>query len=429
MSKFEEIVKKIKAGNVNDSLLKGLLSTKQVSFTKIDSNLYFRITAAGTANWVYQYRFAEKQKRMTLGIYGKKPDGMPLSIARIKAAEAKKELIDNKDPLAERMRAKRTSVKTVDDVATIWLDYLISVKKLDSNSVQTRLYTQEIKPVIGHMLMADVRGFDISEVLKFARNRKKKQRPAALNDVLSCLKQLFKYARKISVIDLSPAEAFEIDDAGGAEKSRTRALSLEEIETVFCVLKKYTAHFTRENHLAIALLIVLCVRKGTLISARWDELDFENKVWNVPAHKDKEGHAIDIPLPDQVIAWFDELKIRAGTSNYVFPARRASKRREYISDDTLNHALYNLFGKRYSNRPSSTGNVLGEAGIEYFTIHDLRRSARTLLSKNGVPFEVAEKCLNHTKKGIEGIYNRDGYFEARVKAHNQLAEQIGPFVD
>jgi hypothetical protein len=95
----------------------------------------------------------------------------------------------------------------------------------------------------------------------------------------------------------------------------------------------------------------------------------------------------------------------------------------------MNHALTNLFGKKTGKVPSSTGDVLGNAGIEYFVIHDSRRSTRTLMSKNGVRPDVAEKCINHVKKGVEGIYNRDAFFEERVMAHQQLADQIGPLVD
>ena len=64
------------------------------------------------------------------------------------------------------------------------------------------------------------------------------------------------------------------------------------------------------------------------------------------------------------------------------------------------------------------------AGIEYFAIHDLRRTTRTLMSKSKERPEVAEKYINDVKKGVEGIYNRDAFFEERVEDHQQLADQI-----
>jgi integrase len=165
-----------------------------------------------------------------------------------------------------------------------------------------------------------------------------------------------------------------------------------------------------------------------MISLRWDEIDFDKKIWRLTAEKAKNNYAIDIPLPPLVIEWLRELKIRAFASEYVFPSRRASKRRGYISDDTLNHALTNLFGKKTGKLKSSTGDVLGEAGIEYFVIHDIRRSTRTTMSKNKVRGEVAEKAINHVKKGVEGIYNKDAFFEERVEAHGIMADLVGEIV-
>jgi hypothetical protein len=53
--------------------------------------------------------------------------------------------------------------------------------------------------------------------------------------------------------------------------------------------------------------------------------------------------------------------------------------------------------------------VLGKSRTEYFVIHDIRRSTRTIMSKNKVRREVAEKAIGHVKKGVEGIYNRDAF--------------------
>nr|WP_259399709.1 site-specific integrase [Pseudoalteromonas sp. SG43-6] len=176
------------------------------------------------------------------------------------------------------------------------------------------------------------------------------------------------------------------------------------------------------------MLVILGVRKGELIALRWDEFNGDNTIWRLTEERAKNGVAIDIPIPQQAQIWLNELKLRASNSPYVFPSRRKSKRRGYISDDTLNHALTNLFGKKTGRLKSSTGDVLGAAGVGYFVIHDLRRTTRTLMSKNKVRSEVAEKCINHVKKGVEGIYNRDAFFEERVKAHQLLADQIALLV-
>nr|WP_290525682.1 hypothetical protein [Alcanivorax sp.] len=62
--------------------------------------------------------------------------------------------------------------------------------------------------------------------------------------------------------------------------------------------------------------------------------------------------------------------------------------------------------------------------LEHFTIHDLRRTFRSLAAAEGVPSHVAERCLNHKLKGVEGIYDRYDYFDERKQAHQQVADSI-----
>jgi integrase len=424
--KHKQLIEQVKSGRANDAVIKALVKNGWKSFPSIERGLHLRIESAGVATFVFQYSYNGKKRRMTLGTYGRRPDGMPLVDARSAIAEARALVKSGKDPLAEKNRAQRSEFKTVDDLAQDWLKD--NAKRLKYPGIPKRIYTQEIKPIIGGLLIEDVGGLDIRGVMQFVKSRKKEERPTIANDTLMYLKQLFDHGITLSVTDSNPASAFRVKHAGGTEKSRKRAPSIEEWKTIFSVMRDNQAHFCRENYLAVAIILILGVRKGEMISLRWDEINFDEKIWYLTAKKAKNGYALDIPLPPLVIEWLEELKIRAFTSEYVFPSRRASKRRGYISDDTLNHALTNLFGKKTGKLKSSTGNVLGEAGIEYFVIHDIRRSTRTTMSTNKVPVEVAEKALNHVKKGVEGIYNQDAFLEERVLAHGIMADLVGGIV-
>jgi integrase len=424
--KHKQLTEQVKSGRSNDAVIKALVKNGWKSFPSIERGLHLRIESPGVATFVFQYSYNGKKRRMTLGTYGRRPDGMPLVDARSAIAEARALVKSGKDPLAEKNRAQRSEFKTVDDLAQDWLKD--NAKRLKYPGIPHRIYTQEIKPIIGGLLIEGIGGLDIRKILMFVKSRKKEERPTIANDTLGFLKQLFDHGITLSVTDKNPATSFKVKHAGGTERSRDRAASMEEWKTIFSVMRHNQAHFCRENYLAIAMILVLGVRKGEMISLRWDEIDLNKKVWFLTKEKAKNNHAIDIPLPPLVIEWLKELKTRAYTSEYVFPSRRASKRRGYISDDTLNHALTNLFGKKTGKLKSSTGDVLGEAGIEYFVIHDIRRSTRTIMSKNKVRGEVAEKAINHVKKGVEGIYNRDAFFEERVEAHEGLAELVGGIV-
>lgn len=111
-----------------------------------------------------------------------------------------------------------------------------------------------------------------------------------------------------------------------------------------------------------------------------------------------------------------------------FPNRRASKRFGHIIPDTSNHALAKLFGLKV--RPGKPPeNKLGDAGIEHFTIHNLRRTCRTLLTDAGVSGHVADRCLNHKLKGVEGIYDRYDYLDERREALQKITDQLAPIIN
>ena len=90
-----------------------------------------------------------------------------------------------------------------------------------------------------------------------------------------------------------------------------------------------------------------------------------------------------------------------------------------MGKDTLNRAITKLFGKE-PGKKQQPENKMGD--LAEFTVHDLRRTCRSLLAELGVPGHVAERCLNHKLKGVEGIYDRYDYYEERKQALNKVAE-------
>jgi integrase len=159
--------------------------------------------------------------------------------------------------------------------------------------------------------------------------------------------------------------------------------------------------------LLVRLLLTLCVRKGELLAARWSEFDLDGKssagpVWRLPAERSKTGAPLDIPLVPQVIEWLRAARTMSAGSEWVFPARRRDVRSkaEHVGRDTLNVALARVNTDK----------------IDAFTVHDLRRTARTHLAALGVAPHVAELCLNHKPRGVGAIYDRHSYFAERRSA-------------
>ena len=154
---------------------------------------------------------------------------------------------------------------------------------------------------------------------------------------------------------------------------------------------------------------MLAVRKGELVMARVDEFDFKRAMWVLPAERTKTGAAIDIPLSAPAVEALRELKRLGEGSEYLLPARKAQDRMlPHIHENTLNVAL------------SKVRKLMPD--VENFTIHDLRRTARTHLAALKVAPHIAEKCLNHKVKGVEGTYDRHDYYDERRDALAKWAE-------
>jgi integrase len=150
------------------------------------------------------------------------------------------------------------------------------------------------------------------------------------------------------------------------------------------------------------------------LGARWEEFDLDGEtnqgtVWHLPALRTKTGESLDIPLVAGVVDWLKALRTLAAGSEYLFPKRRRDRRERvpHMGIDTLNVALHRV-----------------KHDLPHFTLHDLRRTARTQLAALGVRREVAERCLGHKLGGVEGTYDRHDYFEERRLALGQWTKVL-----
>jgi len=378
--------------------------------------LYLMVPKKGAPYWMLRYTLAGKRRELTLGSC----EQISLAEAREQAVETKKSIRSGIDPIEERKREEQAILRTVSDLFGDWYQDL--EKRLKHPHIPKRIFTKEVAPSIGQLTLDRVTPLDVRTIVRTVASS---GRPATANDTLMYLKQLFNHAIKLGLLTYNPAAAFSVTDAGGIENSRDRALDLKEVSKVFGVFRENSDSLTRDNYLACALLLVLSVRKTELTEARWSEFDLKNHRWQLSGERSKSGAEIVIPLPLQAVSWLKELKIRATGSDYVFPNRRSSKQ-PHMGKDTLNRAIAKLFG-REPGRKVQPKNMMGD--VAPFTVHDLRRTCRSLLASTGVPGHVAERCLNHKLKGVEGIYDRYDYFDERKEALAKVAELVAPAIN
>ena len=399
------------AAKLNDKQIKSLLRKAEPGRFAAGNGLTFRVTNEGNGFWVVRYTANGKRREITLGRYGTKPGELSLVDASAKAAQIKADVKKGVDPLAERKRPDSVKIRTVDDLAADWLKDC--EKRLKHPQIPRRVYEKDLAPLFGELALERVSPLDIRQAIERIVDS---GRPTIANDALMYCKQLFRHGIRLDLIGTNPAEAFTVQHAGGVEKSRSRSLSIDELAKVFATFRDNANQFTRENYLALALLLVLGVRKGELIAAKWSEFDIDAQLWNMPEERSKTGVAITVPLPPVIIDWLEELHLRACGSEYVFPNRRTSKRFGHISPDTLNAAVKKLFDQN-------------KLPVDHFTVHDFRRTCRSLLASAGVPGHVAERCLNHKLKGVEGIYDRYDYLDERREGLQKIADQLTPIIN
>ncbi|KJY93933.1 tyrosine-type recombinase/integrase [Pseudoalteromonas ruthenica] len=365
--------------------------------------------------WELRYTINGSRRFMTLN--GSGFPNKSLAEARAEAAIIKQQIKNGIDPLAERARYAGAEIITFDDLFRDWYEGVS--RTLKHPKVQLRYYEKDIKPLIGKLKVEDVNARDIRAIIQKVMND---GRPSIANKALLQCKQLFRHAQKLDITQRNPASAFNESDAGGAGKSRERALSFQEIETTLNVLRSNAQIFTRDNYLALVLLLIFGNRKTEITQAKWSEFDFDEQIWNLGTRNKKETD-IKIPLIDEVMPIFQELKVRACGSEYLFPARKLSKT-GHTCDNTLNHALGKMFGKAVSKKEYP--NLLGAEGVKHFTIHDLRRTCRSLLAELGFDGHVVTRYLNHKIKGVTGVYNRYDYLNERRLLTREMANKILP---
>lgn len=378
-------------GKLSDVQLRAWMRAGQKVVKSDGDGLTFTFSTKGTAAWTLRYRFGGKQKELTIGRY---PD-ISLTKAREIATSRRAEVQQGVDVARAKQDAKDALVAagTVAELCDEFYKRTILGKVRRPDIVKAML-DADLTKVLGRKRIADVKPVDVDRMVQGIVERGS---PIMANRVLAITKAVFDYAIRRHWTERNPAAAFRRKDAGGEEVARTRALSDAEIVALFVAFKTAGPAF-RLYDLAVRLLLITAVRKAELIEASWAEFDLDNGLWKIPPERTKTVREFVIPLPAVAVEWLQKIKRSTPDSDFVFPAKRRTGK-PTMSPETMNWALGAL-----------------NHGLEHFTLHDLRRTARTHLSALGVAPHIAERCLNHKLPGIIDVYDKHDYLTERRAA-------------
>ncbi|HAT1762290.1 TPA: tyrosine-type recombinase/integrase [Legionella pneumophila] len=353
---------------------------------------------AGTKSWIYRYKIVNKKDYIIFGHY---PE-MGLADARKRFNELReiRRSGDNPKLLLEQERTREKH--TVTKLFNTW--YTRYVEKHHKKPLQIRKQIdRDIIPLLGDMELNDIQPMDITNALDSIVSR---GAPVHANRVLSSLKQAFNYAVSRGAMLTNPANNIRARDIGGLEKPRERHLNLEEIKTIWLYLDSPACQMSLQTKAAIKIIILTGVRTAEIRLATWDEFDFENALWTIPAENTKGGIAVKIHLSTPVLLILRELK-DASTTKYVMPGMVPNKP---LDENALPRAI-----RRSHER----------IGIPTWTAHDLRRTFATQLGETlHIDPVVIEKCLGHKMPRIMATYNKNEMLPQRQEALEKWAECI-----
>lgn len=387
---------------LNDTAIRALKpKNKRYDITDRDG-LLLEIHPSGKKVWRYRYRLNGKREKLTIGPF----PAIGLADAREKRLNAEKLLHQQVSPALTKKREKEAvrrsggRIHTVDDLADSFIEKVLKLATKSHEQDETYI-RRDLLPSIGKDKPDEVSANDIWRCSEAVLLR---GHPQAARRVRSVAKRLFDYALSQGLVKANPAASIKATHIAPT-RSRTRTLSAGEIRQWLSAI--YTSRLPRNHKLALHFLLLVPARKSELLRATWTHFDLDAGTWDIPAEHSKNGAPIRHKLPKQALALVKELRLAAGSSEWVLPSTR-NLGRQPISESTLNISL-----KTVDGLPKNT------------VIHDSRRTIRTGLSElGGIPKEVAELCLNHRPKGVEGVYDRAERLNERAKALQRWADHI-----
>jgi integrase len=353
--------------------------------------LYLEVVPSGSRYWRLKYRFAGKEKRLAIGVY----PAVSLAKARQVAAEARAQLTDGFDPsIKKRERARelrRAAANSFEAVAREW-HATMSPKWTPHHADDViESLEKDIFPALGQRPITDLKAPELLDAI-----RKIEKRGAI--DIAQRVRQrcsaIFAYAIGSGLVENNPITAMKGIFATRKKEPR-RMLPRAELPEF---LRKLEGHKgDRLVQLALRLVILTMVRTVELRGARWDEFDFERKLWSIPAERMKMREPHVVPLSRQAVAALGELKSITGHYELSFPGR--SDNRKPISENTILYALYRL---GYHRRA---------------TTHGFRALASTILNESGKwsPDAIERQLAHKERNAVRAAYHRAEYLDERTR--------------
>jgi integrase len=355
------------------------------------AGLYVVLQPGGRCGYAVRYRFGGASRKLTL------PRGITLAAARKLAADAMHEVSQGRDPGRAKAdagdKAARSAADTLQAVAESYLKR--EGGKLRTFKARKSMFDRLVYPVLGGRPIADIKRSDIVKLLDKVEDE---QGARMADDVLMAVRRVMNWHAGRSDEFRSPIVR-GMGRTSTSERARDRVLSDDELRKVW-----HASPADTTEGAFIRTLILTGARRNEAARMTWDEL--KDGDWTLPAARNKTKKELVLPLSEAALALIEGLP-RILNCPFVF-----TNGRRPISN-------FSIFKIDLDKRSGVTG----------WRIHDLRRTARSLMSRAGVNSDIAEQCLGHVLPGIRGTYDRHAYHAEKKHAYAALAGLVSGIVD
>lgn len=365
--------------------------------------MYLLIHPNGGKYWQMAYRFAGKQKLLSLGVY---PE-VGLADARVKRDEARKLIAAGTDPSAAKQAKKQqdkiAATNTFEAVAREWIEIRANDWTEGHKALTLRTLEQDAFPTLGRRPISEITS---PELLAAMRAIEKRGALEIASRVLQRCSAVFRYGIATGRCSSNPAT-----DLRGALKSPKRAHYTTIEKGGFPQLLRDIDGYQGSplTTYALQLMALTFTRTSELIEAEWREIDLDKGEWIIPAERMKMRRPHLVPLSAQAVAVLREAAKLTGDRRHVFPNR---------NDPT--HPASKAIILRALGRMGYTGKMTG---------HGFRSAASTMLNEHktkwGIHRDVIELQLAHVEKNASrAAYNFAEYLDERRSMMQQWADYL-----
>jgi integrase len=341
-----------------------------------------RCWPTGDVTYDFRYRTMTGQRRsIHIGRHG----DLSIEQARTLAKKRSWEVANERDPAKEQQVERATASNTV---SAIWDEYTKrELKSKRSCKEQTSSFDRLARPRIGNKPIYELKRGDIIKMLDTIAD----DNGAVMADrMLAYLGACFRW-QQIRDEDFVSPIITGMARTSAKELARDRILTDDELRSI------WTATAEGTFGALVRFLLLTAARRSEAVKMTWSELD--GATWTLPATRNKVKAELVRPLSKAACTILTALP-RNG--DYVFPVN----------------------GKWITGLSYRKDKLDSKSGVTDWRLHDLRRTARSLMSRAGVNSDHAEQCLGHVIAGVKGTYDRHAYVDEKHKAFEALAAQI-----